>query len=235
MWASICGDSSKLKDVNRQRMCCPSVRRGGTIRPALMLAFVSLAAVGGAPGDLAGQLRPGAVKELAAGKLLVAARNLPDPRFAETVVLLTEFTDQGTMGLIVNQQTEVSVARVVPDLVQAQAKANTVFFGGPVADESVLALLRSDRAYPDSRPIVADVYLIGSRKLLDELIAAGHGSDRLRVYVGYAGWEPGQLSRETAQGAWHVFDGDSSIVFDPDPGSLWSRQIRRTEGLVARR
>ncbi len=203
--------------------------------PALLLAgFASLASVTDRT-HLSGQLRPGAVKELAAGKLLVAARDLPDPSFAETVVLLIEFSDQGAMGLIVNQQTEVPLARLFPNLTPPQAKTTTVFSGGPVRVQEILALLRSDRTHTDSLNVVSDVHLVRSRELLDEILAAGTGPDRLRVYVGYAGWSPGQLDQETAHHAWHVFDGDGSIVFDPDPGSLWSRQILRTEGRLARR
>jgi hypothetical protein len=38
---------------------------------------------------------------------------------------------------------------------------------------------------------------------------------------------------ETLHGAWHVVEGDAALVFDPDPATLWRRQIRRTEGLMA--
>ena len=37
--------------------------------------------------------------KLAPGKLLVAARNLPDPNFRETVVLLVDVNEQGAMGI----------------------------------------------------------------------------------------------------------------------------------------
>ena len=139
------------------------------------------------------------------------------------------------MGLIVNQLTDVPLTRVLPNLTPPQPKTTSVFFGGPVRVQEILALLRSDSTQTDSLRIVADVHLVRSRELLDEVFAAGTGPDRLRVYVGYAGWSPGQLDQETAHGAWHVFDGDGSIVFDPDPGSLWSRQILRTEARLARR
>jgi putative AlgH/UPF0301 family transcriptional regulator len=81
--------------------------------------------------------------------------------------------------------------------------------------------------------VVADVYLVNTREVLDEVLAAGTGPDRFRVYAGYAGWEAAQLQRETALGAWHVFEGDPDVVFDPQPDSVWQRQIRRTEDLLA--
>jgi putative transcriptional regulator len=183
----------------------------------------------------AAQLRPGAVRELAAGKLLVAARHLPDPNFSQTVVLLAEFSQEGAMGLIVNRQTDVTLARLMPGLQNAKSRAAFAFFGGPVAIPGVLALLRSPTTRGDTRHVVGDVYLINTREVLDEMLSSGAAQDQLRVYVGYAGWGPGQLDRETATGSWHVLEGSGDIVFDPDPDTAWERLIRRTEGLSVER
>src|SRR4029450_517318 len=75
------------------------------------------------------QLLPGVVKELATGKLLIAARDLPDGNFSETVILLADYSSEGAMGLIVNRETEVPLARAFPQLKQVSARAR-VFAGG---------------------------------------------------------------------------------------------------------
>jgi putative transcriptional regulator len=177
------------------------------------------------------QLRPGAVRDLAAGKLLVAARSLPDPNFAETVVLLVDFSQEGAMGLVVNRQTEVTLARLMPGLENAKSRAAFAFLGGPVAIPGVLALMRSPTARGDTRHIVGDVYLVNSREVLDDMLSSGAAQNQLRVYVGYAGWGPDQLNREAAIGSWHVLEGSGDVVFDSDPDTTWQRLIRRTEGL----
>jgi putative transcriptional regulator len=191
-----------------------------------------------APPDLgvvpARQLQRGDVKELAPGKLLVAARHLPDPNFTNSVVLLAEFNEKGAMGLIVNRPTDVTLARLFPDLDPSREHARTVFFGGPVYESGVLALFRSSSERPNTHHVVSDVYLVNTRDALQELIGAGTGSDRLRVFVGYAGWGAGQLEQEASQGAWHVIAGEGRIVFDDDPDTVWDRQIKITEALVAR-
>jgi putative transcriptional regulator len=181
------------------------------------------------------QLRRGPVRDLAAGKLLVAARGLPDPNFAETVVLLADFSQEAAMGLIVNRQTEVTLARLMPGLQNAKSRAAFAFLGGPVAVPGVLALLRSPTARGDTRHIVGDVYLVNTREVLDEMLSSGAAQNQLRVYVGYAGWGPGQLDGETASGSWHVLEGNADVVFDPDPDTMWQRLIRRTEGLSVER
>jgi len=169
------------------------------------------------------------VKELAAGKLLVAARGLPDPNFAETVILLAQHSGEASMGLIINRRTDVSLARLFPKLKQPQGQPSALYVGGPVSPDGVLALLRSAVPKANSRRVLDDVYMIATPEALEAPIMAGVGQSHFRVYLGYAGWGPGQLERETTQGAWHVFRADTAVVFDPDPDTLWQRQVRRTE------
>jgi putative transcriptional regulator len=203
----------------------------GLLTASLML----LVAEGVASHAAGGQLRRGAVEELAPGKLLVAARHLPDPNFADSVVLLADFSADGAMGLIVNRPTDVTLERVFPGFDRSPGGKAAVFFGGPVSVPGVLALLRSSTSRTDSRLVTGDVYLVNTREVLEKLVKEGASPERVRVYAGYAGWGAGQLDGETAQGAWHVFDGDADVVFDPDPDTVWRRQIRRAEGLIAER
>jgi hypothetical protein len=59
------------------------------------------------------------------------------------------------------------------------------------------------------------------------------GASAFHVYCGYAGWTGPQLRHEVDLREWFIFPGDAATVFDPDPGSLWSRLIEKTETLVA--
>jgi putative transcriptional regulator len=188
--------------------------------------------IGRAQG-LGDQLHGRAVRDLGTGKLLVSARNMTDPNFTRTVIVLAHFDKDGAFGLIVNRPTKVKLSRLFPRFEKSPGGATTAFLGGPVIAPGVVALLRSARAHGDSRRIVNDVYLVSSRELLEEMIAAGAASNRFRVYLGYAGWGAARLEEETAQGAWHVMDGDANVIFDPDSEATWQRQIRRTEVLSA--
>ncbi len=178
-------------------------------------------------------LQPGrdvVVPQLAAGKLLVAARNLPDPNFTDTVVLLVQYSRDGAAGLVLNRPSDVPLARALPG-VEPPAGAATAFIGGPVAQDTVLAL---SRAACDACPLVGrDVYLVNTPEALQGRLAAGADASRLRVFVGYAGWGGGQLEAEARRGSWRVLEADARVVFDPDPETLWRRLIRRTEAVLA--
>jgi len=195
---------------------------------ALIVVVVDLAAQAPLP-----QLHRGKVKDLAAGKFLVASRNLPDPNFSETVVLLADYSQEGAMGLVINRRSELPVGRVLSGMHGAGDRSDAAFVGGPVSPTGVVALVRSPAAVQEVKHVFDDVHLITTRPPLETLIDAGAGPDVFRVYLGYAGWSAEQLEAEVALGAWHVFPADADVVFDPDPDSTWPRQIRRTESLMA--
>ena len=117
---------------------------------------------GGVPAAAAGsvQLQPGAVKALARGKILVAGRDLRDPNFAETVVLILEHNAQGTLGLILNRASETPLTRLL-DL-PAGGSVPLVYQGGPVEGSGVLALVKSDTAHPDTRAVLGGVYEVAA-------------------------------------------------------------------------
>ena len=68
----------------------------------------------------------------------MASRDLADPNFAETVVLLVHYDAQGGVGLILNRPTDVPLSRGLEDLKPAKERSDTVYLGGPVASPSCL-------------------------------------------------------------------------------------------------
>ncbi len=64
-------------------------------------------------------------------------------------------------------------------------------------------------------------------------VAANPGTV-FRLYVGYAGWAPGQLESELAKGSWYVRDTDAGTVFGKSPEKLWPALIQKS-GIEAQR
>ena len=172
------------------------------------------------------------VRELAAGKMLVAARNLPDPNFTDTVVLLVQYSREGAAGLVINRPSDIPLSKVLPDLAATARVGTTAFIGGPVSQQAVLALSRA--ACDACPPLGREVYLVNTPDALTQRLANGADTRQVRVYLGYAGWGPGQLEAETRQHAWRVLDADARVVFDPQPATVWRRLITRTEAVLAR-
>jgi putative AlgH/UPF0301 family transcriptional regulator len=102
-------------------------------------------------------------KHLGVGKLLVASRNLADPNFAKTVILLVHSDDQGIVGLILNRRTNLALSRVLEDIPGTKDRADPVYLGGPVEVPAVSALLQSSTKVEGANHIFGGVYLISLR------------------------------------------------------------------------
>ena len=57
-------------------------------------------------------------------------------------------------------------------------------------------------------------------------IASGNGPQQRRIYLGYAGWGPGQLEGELGRDDWMTAPADSAVVFDEDPRALWEKAMK---------
>jgi len=177
----------------------------------------------------------GQTDDLAIGKLLVASRDLGDPNFAKTVILLVHYSEgQGAVGLVLNKRTDVPISRVFHDLKEASGRKDPVYIGGPVELNSVLALLKSPSKPEGADKVFGDVYLISKKDLLTKTLASSAEATVFHTYIGYAGWGAGQLEHEVELGAWHIMAADAGTVFHADPDSVWPRLIRRTETNIAR-
>ena len=207
-------------------------------RLLLVAALVSLAAYA-APAVHRRLLVPtqagDQAKELAAGKLLVARRSLQDPNFTQTVILLVEHSDEeGTVGLILNRQTKIPLSRLSKELEGAKGRSEPLYLGGPVQTEGVMALVRSRAKLEEAKHVLADIYMISNKTGLEKTISSNSASSSLRLYLGYAGWDSGQLEWEMGMDAWDVLPANAAVVFDAHPETLWSRLVEQQELQMAR-
>ena len=171
---------------------------------------------------------------LAAGKLLVASREVADTTFAQTVVLLTRYGRSGAMGLILNRPSKIPLSAALEGMEQANGRQDPIYVGGPVGRSGALALVRARTAPSGAARVLDGLFLISDRAGLAEALKTGATSSSLRVYLGYAGWSADRLEAEVTQRMWHVVAGTPGAVFDPYPGSLWQRLIPGAEPKLAR-
>jgi putative transcriptional regulator len=170
-----------------------------------------------------------------AGRLLVAAPAMADPNFARTVVFLIDHDEEGTLGVVLNRPSHVPVGAVLPSWDGRTTGLDVLFDGGPVAEDSALAiaLLRGpvDGPEPDGFRRVAGPYGLLDLDLDPE--AVDPALVAVRIFAGYAGWAEGQLVEEIARGDWYVVDGGADDVFAVEPDGLWLRVLRRQPGDLA--
>lgn len=162
---------------------------------------------------------------LGKGIFLVATPGLRDPNFRQTVVLLCEHGDEGTLGVVVNRPTAMSVSEALPQVPILEGQRHALFSGGPVQPNQVMLLYRLDQMPENSHHVFDGVCLGGDMELVDKILTTDHGREAFRAYVGYSGWGPGQLENEMKSGSWITMPADPAVVFENDPRQVWSEII----------
>src|SRR4051812_45756689 len=111
------------------------------------------------------------MEESLRGQLLVASPVLADPNFSRTVVFITEHSEEGAMGIVLDRPSETAVQAVVPQLAEI-AGGEPVYVGGPVQPEAIVLLAEFSDPEAAAWIVVADVGLASADVDLDELAAA---------------------------------------------------------------
>jgi putative transcriptional regulator len=165
-----------------------------------------------------------------AGSILVASPELGDPNFEQTVVLMLQDDEQGALGVVINRPygrapTRELLRRLGVD--PGDAKGETeLFYGGPVEPEIGMVVHGTDYALPSTHQVAFGIAVTSDPKALAD-IALGKGPHQAIPVLGYAGWAPGQLASELAQGAWFTLPADPALVFASDPTRLWQAAYAR--------
>jgi len=162
------------------------------------------------------------------GQLLIAMPAMEDSRFAHSVILLCAHTEDGAMGIVLNdplprpsfgsllEQLEVTP---VPPARQIQ-----LCRGGPVDHGRGFVLHTSDWTCDGSLMVDDNLALTASLDVLQE-IASGNGPRQGLLALGYASWGPGQLDREMGENVWLSAPNRVELLFDRDHDTKWRRAL----------
>ncbi|MGD9762278.1 MAG: YqgE/AlgH family protein [Candidatus Binatia bacterium] len=204
------------------------VRRIGVRGTALALgAAIALGSVAVQASLLRAAAGQAQFSRLGKGKFLVASRSLRDPNFAQSVILLVDYDEEGALGVVVNQPTPVRLGDALPQVDVLRERHDVVYIGGPVGRNRMMLLLRAPTEPEDSTLVFERVYASGSLDALRQSVQRGDG---VRAYAGYAGWGPGQLDAEVARGDWLIGPAESALIFDARPARVWTLLLERFSG-----
>lgn len=140
--------------------------------------------------------------------------------FNRSLTYICDHTDQGAMGIVVNQCLEIGLIDMLAHLdIEATSECpdTLILAGGPVATDHGFVLHRGEPNWEGSQSINDEVSLTGSRDVLCAIAAsagAGAGPSDYLVALGYAGWAPGQLEAEMAENSWLTVQADLSVLFE---------------------
>ncbi|MDE0840776.1 MAG: YqgE/AlgH family protein [Porticoccaceae bacterium] len=150
---------------------------------------------------------------------LLAMPGLNDPNFSQSVVYICEHSEEGAMGLVINNQMDIP-AKAIFDQLQLQYSDNNgeslIFAGGPVQRDRGFILHQScGQKWESTVAISEDVSLTASKDILSD-IAIGNGPEKSLITLGYSSWGAGQLEEELVQNSWLTMPANSTIIFNID-------------------
>jgi putative transcriptional regulator len=157
------------------------------------------------------------------GQLLLAEPFMVDPNFHRAAVLLCEHDQEGSMGLILNKLTGMGITDIVSELPAFDAP---VYYGGPVHTDSLQFIHDVGDLLEDSLEISKGVWWGGDFENLKFLISCGLlEPQRVRFFIGCAGWSGGQLEEEMETSSWVLSPMDANYAFKSAPTELWSQAM----------
>ena len=164
------------------------------------------------------------------GQFLLAMPSMGDPRFLRSVVYMVAHDSEGAMGFIINRRAEgLSLGDILKDMPETVAKTGLVnlpvYVGGPVQNDRGFVLHTSD--YERTHNTLSQELPIALTQSADVLVDAAHGRgpEKMRLFLGYAGWGPGQIEGELQDNAWLVCDANIAEIFTSQSGGLYEKCV----------
>jgi len=154
---------------------------------------------------------------------------LIDPNFQRTVILMIHHDETGSFGVVLNRSTDIT-APVLCSTLEIEWRGDPTWeinWGGPVQPQTGWVLFGSDELC-ERREEVSEIQpglcFAGSLEVLRGI--ASNPPSRIRVLLGYAGWGPGQLENELAEGAWITAPVCPETVFEVETSEMWGHVLR---------
>lgn len=159
------------------------------------------------------------------GNLLVAAPDLTEPEFRQSVLYVVEHNETGSLGVVLDRPSHTAVPEVLPQWAELTAPPDRLFVGGPVKRDAALCLaLLHEGAEIDDIPGLRRID--GRIAVLDldtDPAQVASVVETLRIFAGYATWLPRALTAEVARGDWIVRDASSEDPVTAGYSDLWTR------------
>jgi putative transcriptional regulator len=153
---------------------------------------------------------------------LVASRNMPDPVFQQSVILMLP-TDEPPLvvGVIINKPTDVTLGNLFRQPLPSENRNQKVYFGGPVDLTTPLLVVRTTQAPKPAIPLWTNVYAVADADLITNILKGSRSGNDARLYLGRAQWTQDQLRGELLEGAWSVAPLRTDLLFEHDAAKIW--------------
>lgn len=164
--------------------------------------------------------------------LLVATSALSNSGYRRSVILALPTEGDRHIGIVLNRPTRRTLAELFPGDEPSKQVAESVYFGGPMSQRAIFALVRSEESPGRGSLRVMDgLYLALTAASVDRVIE--RQPQQARFFAGDVVWRPGELREELDEGYWHVMNAHPDLMFRKDTRGLWDELSRLAGALSA--
>jgi len=168
------------------------------------------------------------------GHVLIAMPGMQDTRFERSVVYVCAHSDEGAMGVMINQRQNIAFPDLLVQLgivdeheapgLPAKTQQIIVRNGGPVERSRGFVLHSVDYLVDSSLKVTSDICLTATIDIL-RAISSGEGPEKTLMALGYSGWSPGQLEKEIGENGWLTCPAAVDLVFESDVNTIYDQAL----------
>lgn len=159
------------------------------------------------------------------GRILISEPFLMDNYFKRSIVLITEHSDEGTVGFVLNKPVNMKVNEIVSDFPEIEA---VVSIGGPVQTNTLHYIHTLGDIIPNSMKVIDNIFWGGEFDVIKRLLESGSlNQENIRFFLGYSGWQSNQLEDELSENAWVVADIGPEEIMSPMNKFFWNKTLHR--------
>ncbi|HVA97381.1 MAG TPA: YqgE/AlgH family protein, partial [Bacteroidia bacterium] len=159
-----------------------------------------------------------------AGQLLLSEPFMIDVYFRRAAVLLTEHSKNGSVGFILNKPFDNKFNDIVQNM---PVYDGPIFYGGPVANDQLFYIHKLGKKIKNSIKIQEDLFWGGDfENVVSLLEKKDFKPNDIHFFVGYSGWDVGQLEKEMKKKSWIIAQPDNDLILNSNSKNLWGDVLK---------
>jgi len=138
------------------------------------------------------------------GAILHATEALAGSFFEDAVIVVCVHDENGAFGLMLNRPSHMPIHEVFNPVPDVGAVKHPFYIGGPVDEEGLhLIYLVEQGNQRNGLEVFSGVELGGEWNEIEDILLSS--PEKTFLFLGYSGWNSGQLDDEIREGSWTVY------------------------------
>jgi putative transcriptional regulator len=154
------------------------------------------------------------------GSVLLSDPFLNDNYFSRSVIVLCDYSKDGSFGFVLTNYLEVNLAELDSSFPIKNARISV---GGPVDTEHLFYIHQFGDRVDESIQIMDNLYFGGNYTQLQDIILENKINEKkVRFFLGYSGWSASQLVDELKENSWVVVNNiNSDEILNTSMDDFW--------------